>query len=513
MKKLLLLAIAAATTMAAWAADAKWTSSVSNIFKDNKPVYSGAVTIDASGNSYVAGAYNQDATINGSEFTAIGNSAYVAKYDATGAAQWTINFEGAANVTSMTTDASGNLYIAGTFADEVTLGSTDKNSVVIEGAKMDGTFTTSLCASFIAKYTSVGVLTAHTEFVPKKLSDAPEAYEPEDGEIYFNINHICTDGSKVYASAQYTNETVKDNITFKGQVLDPFGIGYFMGINGASTFSLNTDLTGCEKIATCAGGVDFDEFLPYQPYAPLIGIANGKIYSVFTACGQASFTYGDKTQSLTNKVDELSFTFITTDGKFGSFKIENGDGGLAKNDIPFALAADGTNVECIGEQWTKKDDVTTHEVFVYTLSGGNPENATVKSYVAQEGDNQFSTISGATFANNNWIFAAGGRDAKGNASGTYRCYILENGVLAAAPAAEAFTLGSNGNVVTYATIAATGTTYAQYEAPTSGISDIISGDENAPVEYFNLQGIRVAEPTPGMYIMRQGSKTSKVVIR
>jgi len=37
--------------------------------------------------------------------------------------------------------------------------------------------------------------------------------------------------------------------------------------------------------------------------------------------------------------------------------------------------------------------------------------------------------------------------------------------------------------------------------------------ENAPAEYFNLQGVKVAEPTPGLYIMRQGSKTTKVVIR
>lgn len=38
-------------------------------------------------------------------------------------------------------------------------------------------------------------------------------------------------------------------------------------------------------------------------------------------------------------------------------------------------------------------------------------------------------------------------------------------------------------------------------------------EENAPVEYFNLQGVKVAEPTPGLYIMRQGNRTAKVVVR
>lgn len=39
----------------------------------------------------------------------------------------------------------------------------------------------------------------------------------------------------------------------------------------------------------------------------------------------------------------------------------------------------------------------------------------------------------------------------------------------------------------------------------SAIAD--SDDANTPVEYFNLQGIRVENPENGMYIRRQGSKT------
>ena len=50
------------------------------------------------------------------------------------------------------------------------------------------------------------------------------------------------------------------------------------------------------------------------------------------------------------------------------------------------------------------------------------------------------------------------------------------------------------------------------EAASSAI-DEIGADENAPVEYFNLQGIRVDNPEAGLYIRRQGSKVSKVVIR
>lgn len=47
----------------------------------------------------------------------------------------------------------------------------------------------------------------------------------------------------------------------------------------------------------------------------------------------------------------------------------------------------------------------------------------------------------------------------------------------------------------------------------SGLDEVIA-DENAPVEYFNLQGLRVSDPQPGqMVIRRQGSKVSKIIVR
>ena len=49
----------------------------------------------------------------------------------------------------------------------------------------------------------------------------------------------------------------------------------------------------------------------------------------------------------------------------------------------------------------------------------------------------------------------------------------------------------------------------------SGIESIgVDTDENAPVEWFNLQGIRINPDTaaPGIYLRRQGSKTTKVVL-
>ncbi len=46
----------------------------------------------------------------------------------------------------------------------------------------------------------------------------------------------------------------------------------------------------------------------------------------------------------------------------------------------------------------------------------------------------------------------------------------------------------------------------------SGIADV-EIDANAPVEYYNLQGVRVEEPAAGLYIRRQGNNISKVLVK
>lgn len=48
---------------------------------------------------------------------------------------------------------------------------------------------------------------------------------------------------------------------------------------------------------------------------------------------------------------------------------------------------------------------------------------------------------------------------------------------------------------------------------TSGIEYINSEDADAPVEYYNLNGVRVNDTTTGIYIRRQGSTVTKVIVK
>lgn len=46
----------------------------------------------------------------------------------------------------------------------------------------------------------------------------------------------------------------------------------------------------------------------------------------------------------------------------------------------------------------------------------------------------------------------------------------------------------------------------------SGITDI-EADDNAPIEYYNLQGLKIENPENGLFIKKQGNKVSKVLVK
>ncbi len=47
----------------------------------------------------------------------------------------------------------------------------------------------------------------------------------------------------------------------------------------------------------------------------------------------------------------------------------------------------------------------------------------------------------------------------------------------------------------------------------SGIEEVVTID-TTPVEYYNLQGVRLEEPAPGQIVIRrQGNKVEKILVK
>lgn len=57
------------------------------------------------------------------------------------------------------------------------------------------------------------------------------------------------------------------------------------------------------------------------------------------------------------------------------------------------------------------------------------------------------------------------------------------------------------------------TAQVTFDGQIATMIDAVTIDENAPVEYYNLQGVRVAEPANGIFIRRQGAEVSKVIVK
>ena len=49
--------------------------------------------------------------------------------------------------------------------------------------------------------------------------------------------------------------------------------------------------------------------------------------------------------------------------------------------------------------------------------------------------------------------------------------------------------------------------------PAAAVDDVFFETENAPVQYYNLQGLPVSKPTKGLYIRRQGNKSTKIYVK
>lgn len=58
-----------------------------------------------------------------------------------------------------------------------------------------------------------------------------------------------------------------------------------------------------------------------------------------------------------------------------------------------------------------------------------------------------------------------------------------------------------------------GIEFVYEEGYMSGVEGVAVEAEEAPAEWYNLQGVRVAEPAAGLYIRRQGNKVEKVVVK
>jgi hypothetical protein len=127
-------------------------------YDTDNDTFAHGVAVDGSGNVFITGAFFSETRFNGVPVTAAGIiDAFIVKYNASGTIQWAIRGGGAAEDggSGITTDASGNVYIAGYLTGTATF---DVSSVLGAGTiSVTGTAGGNNDA-FVAKYSATGVV-------------------------------------------------------------------------------------------------------------------------------------------------------------------------------------------------------------------------------------------------------------------------------------------------------------------------------------------------------------------
>lgn len=376
----------------------------------------------------------------------------------------------------------------------------------IKEAPLCGEIVFNPAAGEVAKGTAVEVscenATRYEYTVEAADQSLSGAVEVNEGTFSYTVNEECTlhvfaynaDGKSVEASAKYTMAPAPlcGEVTFNpasgSEVYagtevtisceNAVSITYAVGRNNEVTVEGNTakvtvDAT-CEIVAfgTNADGVDSES-------------------------GRASYTVVERPAAETVDFDFTSADLAKLANKTiiasGSTKNEDAnnldDVTLTNGGVSMLFSqADASNVS----RWFTNSSGTT-ELRTYkksTITITAPAGCSLTKVVLT-GDKVYYTVTTGTLSNGVWTPATA-ESTQNRAAANVTSLVLTNAA-------------NNNSVVSKISV----TTQANAQ---TGVDSITVDDENVPVEYYNLQGIRVENPANGIFIRRCGTTVTKVAL-
>lgn len=559
MKKFLLSALSVTALLAANAAPTlteTWSKPLTGIAA-GAVNYATPMAMAADGSVYASGLFSAAFEFAGKTLEPItAQDSYALKYNADGTEAWAVDLAGAVSISSVAVDKDDNLYVAGIFADEVEFGSTDGKTITKEGQKISDAFAQNKNAAFIAKYSSTGVVQAVETFVPDPLASlvATGMYSPIDGDVFFSINTIKVDGDKVYASAMYTGQTVKGDVTFDGSYNDPWGGVYYMDIKEAAVFSVNaSDLQGCQAVATFGIPASLAQDTNENPCSSSLAVDNGTVYVGFVGLGKMNLTVGSEVKEFEFPLDATGAGLNTYGYVFASIK--NGTVGnavsftnktdeayyLAENISYMAVSNGALAVVGTFNSYMPSDESAVvsgkSDVFAMLLSTADMSKLAAMSYAHAEANKIEEVSEVAVVGDNLYINIADCDDSYVTQSVSSVWCNATAGFTTADVAASG--VASNGSNVALGQMTADGNvTYSLYGTENSGIEDVVSDKAvtvfpNPVVDTLNfseaadaavytvggalvkeakgVESIDVSDLSAGLYIVKVGDKAVRVI--
>jgi len=449
------------------------------------------------------------------------------------------NIEGALNVSAITMDNENNVYIAGTFADELIAQgqSSADNSITLEGMKIEGDFTVEKNASFIIKYNAQGNPVASSVFIPEVRPEYASSLDPAPapGTVYFAINHIKASEGKVYASAVYTGIAKPADGTFSSAVTFDSGFNSLWGglfindLKACTVFCLDSDLKNGSVIADAKvrNNLETDED-QYQALSVAFDVVGSDVYAAFVGYGDLVINNAGQAVDFAPSADNRDVIF--------NYAVYN-DKGLAKklaskaypeanknksNVISNVIVDAEANVYGVGNVHTEVDEVQGVKLLVDVIKSGSNEIASFAKEFVNGTVSSEEVACSAVLPSGDLVLGAfnyynqTATEHKGEFAESVSVYSFNGSDLAASDLFDSLIgVAVQANNVAASTVYETGATLSLYNDPdAAGIDDVMVSDANAPVHYYNLQGMRVDNPAAGtIVIRRQGAQTSKILVK
>lgn len=528
MKKLLLSLSAAVTCMGLSAAVPVLKEQYKGALTvtAEKATYSNPSAYDAQGNLIITGNFKEVFSFAGNEVFGEGvNNAYILKYDATNTPKWGASLAGSAEINGVATDAEDNVYVGGTFAGKVEfLSATADGEPAIskEGLKIDGEFGNKQSSSFIAKYDKDGKIVDVISFVPEALPElvATGMYFPTAQDLYFAVSDIKVANGKVYATVSYTGQTTVGNGTFNGAYTNLFDFMYF-DVQNVGVLSVDCATLGTPEIVAKMELVGpFADSAPSLSY-PVVTVKDGQVMAGFImstseATNTVNVEVGSYKTSLTPSVGVVDYV-IVKGGAISSIKKATSEAVISYDGLK-DLVINGNDVYMVGSFDTAAPaaeaaaatvaPVGKSDVFVAKFGAADLSVGQIYANGIDEGENGSEMVSSTALVDGALYINTIGTNVGGS-------YWFDGTAFSIAPAVGCGIAVGNG-VMALVNSDATKVDYQTYtyESKQTAITDIEAEfDENALVEYFNLQGIRVDNPENGLYIRRQGNKVEKILVK
>lgn len=260
-----------------------WTDNLTTTAEAKDLTRAAAMAVDNEGNSIVTGSFTKDLEFADSYLEPVANSAFIAKYDKAGAKKWAAGLTGAATVTTVATDADGNVYAAGVFADQVAIKDASGETKATITGMADNVKQVS---GFIVKYDKQGAYVASKTILAE--NDAKIAALDEIGVLSpsFTAKKLVVDGNKLYLSASYKGNVALDGVTMQGKYACSGGWLY----NDETTMCVLSfdaaDLANASIVSVLGATEQLTKEATYNTEDVNFAINDGKIYVAYVASGK-----------------------------------------------------------------------------------------------------------------------------------------------------------------------------------------------------------------------------------